>query len=245
MTNASNKILPVSVEVSAEEVLGGTTEINGTVTYTDEVIEFAYYTKFLVREDEEEQHLRIPVDRIREVKYKSSVISAKVILLPKRLDIMKEMPGASRDKIVFHIKREDRSDAEVFVSFLKHRLYQLGETGMESIPFQLEDTNMGLTEHRGLLYLDDEFLVFEIQSGLSGMSKGERQTIKIEPAALASVRFNQGGIKDTIYIRPKKEALLRAIPGDYETEVKLKIAKRNRQAAERFVNHLQHRVQAS
>ncbi len=241
-TDSSRLSIPVSVEVSAAEVLQGIFEINGILSSQDDAVEFSYRTKTLIRQGGNVETIRIPLEKLQEIKFKGGLIVSKIRLLPKSLDVMDGMPGAESAVMVFRVKRAAKRNARRFVADLKNRLYALGETGMESIPFQLPDTNMGTTENSGLVYLDDEFLVFDLQSGLAGLTKNVSRTIKIEPAALVDVRFVQGRIKDALYIRPKKSELLEAMPGDHEVEVKLKIAKRHRRAAERLAGMILHRI---
>lgn len=245
MIDPSSTSIPVSVEVSAAEVLKGILEINGILSFQDEAIEFAYRTKSLMLQGGSVQTIHIPLEKLQEIEYRSGVVSTKIKLYPRSLDVMEAMPGANSDKMIFQVKREGRLDAEAFAAVLKNRLYVSGETAMESIPFQLPDTNMGMTENTGLVYLDDEFLVFDLQRGLSGVTKSETRTIKIEPAALAGVRFNRGTLKDALYFRPKKRELLDAMPGDHEVEVKLRIAKRHRRASERLASRILHRIKES
>ena len=88
---------------------------------------------------------------------------------------------------------------------------------MNSIPFELPD--VGLQEIRGKLYLDQEFLVFEVQVALIGEFNKEFQTIKIEPGALKEIHLDRGVIKDRLCIRPKKSDLLTAMPGEYHGEI--------------------------
>ncbi len=240
MTDPSNKKIKVSVEVSATEVLQGTVEIKGTIAYLDDTIEFVYQSTNIVRQVSEETHIRVPVKDLQEIEYKRSKLSYKIILYPKRLGVMGTMPGVHSDKMVFQIKRKDNEVADAFVSLIKSKMYEMGETGMDSIPFKLADTDLGLTENSGLLYLDNEFLVFEILSGFSGVKRSESQIIKIEPSALEDVRLDHGRLKDVLYIKPKKAELLLAIPGKHKVEVKLKISKRHRRAAENLNGRLRH-----
>jgi len=234
--------IPVSVEVSAAEVLQGIFEINGILSFQADTVEFSYRTKTLIHQGGNVETIRIPLDKLQEVSFKSGLVVSKIRLVPRNLDVMDGMPGSESTVMVFRVKRAGKRNARQFVADLKNRLYALGQTGMDSVPFQLPDTNMGTTENSGLVYLDDEFLVFDLQSGLAGVTKNVSRTIKIEPAALVDVRFVQGRIKDALYIRPKKAELLEAMPGDHEVEVKLKIAKQHRRAAERLAGMIFHRI---
>ncbi len=232
--------VPISMEVSASEVLEGISEIKGTLTFSEGVIGFFYRTMNMAQKPSEGVTVPISLDDIQDVAFRERTVPMKIILYPRRLDVMKDMPGAKRDKMEFQVKRGQKKEALKWVSLIQNKLYEAGATGMESVPFQLSSTNLGFTEHSGLLYLDDEFLVFDILSGLSGISRGERQLIKIEPSALERVRLERRGFKHALLIKPKKMDLLDVVPGTFESEVKLKIARRDYRAADRLVSRLQY-----
>ena len=239
MPNAFSGSIAVSIEVALSEVLQGIGEIHGLLACGDEALIFSYQTKNLLGTTGEEQVVHIPYSEVQDVVYKNYVVAAKLTLRPKRLRVMDRMPGASRDKMVFKVKREDRRRADKLVTCIKHKLYEAYAVEMDSIPFQLASTAMGAKEHSGLLYLDDEFLVFEVQSGISGLSKNDEQIIKIEPSALVTIMVEQGLVKDTLYVQPKKETLLAVMPGSNKEVLKLSIAKRYRAATEDLVQRLE------
>lgn len=91
------------------------------------------------------------------------------------------------------------------------------------LPFQLPDANLGITEIKGVLYLDEAYLVLEVWSGVTGGAKKKQQVIKVEPGALEEVQFNRGAFRDQLYLRPKKRDLLRAMPGMYKNKEALKL----------------------
>lgn len=223
-------------------MLQGIGEINGLLSCGDEALIFSYQKKNMLGMSGEEEVLHIPYQEIQDAVYKNNIFLAKLTLRPKRLRVMEEMPGSSREKMVFTVKREDRKRADKLVAYIKYKLYEAYADEVDSIPFQLADTGMGLREHSGLLYLDDEFLVFEVQSGITGGRKDDQQVIKIEPSALVSMRLEQGLVKDTLYVQPKKETLLSVMPGNYKDTLKLSIAKRYREAAENLVQRVAHRA---
>lgn len=110
---------------------------------------------------------------------------------------------------------------------------------MTSIPFTLPD--MGLTEVKGLILLDDEFLVFELETALMGEFNKDTHTVKIEPAALQAVYLDHGLVRDQLCIRPKKRDLLDAMPGKYAGELRLKVWRKYRRDAEALVAAVQAR----
>ena len=230
--------IEVTIEVTAAEVLEGKTEIHGSLGHDDECFELVYYSKKLLGGTTEEEKLRIPLKDIQEVKVKKGAVNTKVVLFPKTLSLIREIPGSHSNKLVFKVKRSDRKYVEQFVGSLRRAIFDAAEEGLDSVPFQLEDTNMGLTENFGLLYMEDEFLVFDLQSGLKGVTRWKRQLVKVEPKAINGIRLRHGKLKDTLLIKPKKNKLLQVIPGDHKIEVKLKIKKKHRSEAERLVQRV-------
>ena len=112
---------------------------------------------------------------------------------------------------------------------------------MSSIPFQLPD--VGLREISGSVYLDEEFLVFEVQDALLGEFDKEHQVIKIEPRALQEIRLDRGILRDRLYIRPKERDLLAVMPGTYQEELRFKIWNIHRGQAEQLVEEVQRRME--
>ena len=106
---------------------------------------------------------------------------------------------------------------------------------MSSIPFSLPDINAGFTEIKGLVHLDDEFIVLEVETALLGEFNKDQQVIKVELAALKDIRLDRGLFRDRLCLRPKKPDLLEAVPGKHLGEVQLKIWSIHRSRAEALV----------
>src|SRR5690554_972165 len=112
---------------------------------------------------------------------------------------------------------------------------------MIRVPFSLPDINFGLTEVKGALYLEGEFLVFEIEKAFLGEFNPDHHIIKIEPSALKDIRLERGWMKDQICVWPKKRDLLEALPGKFVSEVPLKIRRKHRYDAEQLVGMVRQR----
>ncbi len=109
---------------------------------------------------------------------------------------------------------------------------------MYSIPFKLPDLHQGFVEVKGLLSLEDEFLVIDVQTSLLDMFEQDAETIKIEIAALRDAYIDRGLFRDRICIIPKGRALLDALPGVHAGEVRFIVWKKYRRTAERLVEAL-------
>ncbi len=239
----SDASVPVSVEVSPSEILEGVFEIEGVLSYADDTVTFEYRTRDRLSELSDVETLRLPLDQVREVELKRGIPDATILVRPRRLSTFEYVPGASRNEIVFNVKHKHRQQAATLVSHLQRVLSQRRGDQTSSIPFQLPDTNLGLTENKGRLYLDEEFLVFEVSSGLSGGFKKKQQKIKIEPGALEAIRLDRGVFKDRLIVSPKSRELFRAMPRMYKDKdtLTMTIWKKYRADAEHLVDEVRRR----
>lgn len=114
--------------------------------------------------------------------------------------------------------------------------------GEMRIPFETPDIHHGFSEGKGFVYLDDEFLVFEVRIHTLGLFEQEAQVIKVEPAVIEAIRLERGLFSDKLCIRPRKIEVLDAIPGDHEIEVKLKVKRKHRLSAQQFVADVSNRI---
>jgi len=100
-----------------------------------------------------------------------------------------------------------------------------------SIPFEISEIHAGFSEAQGTVRVEEEFLVFNIQMITMGMFKQPAETVKIELAALSDIRIEKRIFRDRVYIRPKTNMLLEAIPGKHLGEVKLLVWRKHRTSA--------------
>ena len=110
---------------------------------------------------------------------------------------------------------------------------------MQGIPFTLPD--IGLREIKGKIYLDEEYLILDVEDALMGEFDTEHQVIKIEISALKEIRLERGLFRDKLCLRPKKDELLTAIRGNYGVEIPLRIWKHHRRRTEDLVDEMRRR----
>lgn len=239
----SDASVPVYVEPLPSELLEGVFEIQGVLSYAVETLTLEYRTKNHKSEWSDVETLDLPLSRLREVELKRGVPGPTIFVRPKRLSTFEYVPGVPRNEIVFKVKYKYRQQAAALVAHLQHVLSARQGDQTSSIPFQLPDTNLGLTENKGRIYLDEEFLVFEVSSGFSGLTNKKQQKIKIEPSALEAIRLDRGLFKDKLVLRPKSRALFRVMPGMYKDkeELTMSIWTKYRAAAERLVDAVRRR----
>lgn len=222
------------------EVLKGVFEIKGVLRYADQTLRFAYHTKGVKGQASEEEVVALPLEEMQEVQWKGWLQGSKILLRPRQLSTLGRLPWASHDLIAFNVKRPHHAQAASLVAQLQQDLSGLEGDAVNSIPFQLPDANWGMTEIKGLLYLDEEFLVFDVRTGVSGGAKKKRHVIKIEPRALKAIRLDQGVMRDHLAVKPKERDLFRAMPGMYKgkDELTMKIHPRYRADAEHLVDEV-------
>ncbi len=236
--------VPVYVEATFPDVVRGIFKIEGTLRYSDQRLVFTYRTNATPSRDSNE--VVFDLAALREVELKTRRLTWSLVLRPRRLEVLEGLPGRSRDELVFKIARTHRSEASALVN---HVLRVLAETNEEfdfpinSIPFQLPD--VGLREISGEIYLEDGYLVLDVVDALVGELDKDLQLIKIEPSAVKQIHLEPGLIADRLRIRPKKEDLLRLIPGTHQQELRLKIRKRDREEAEFLIHEVRRLAGAS
>lgn len=229
-------ILHVRVEPAFSEVVQGKFEIHGQLEIADEALLLSYSTKNIFGKYSDTQDLEIPFTDINSITLKKRFMSARLIIHPRQLGLMQSMPGEHRSQMIFKVNKEDRKRAEPFTQYLQYKVFDSPQPDGGSVPFSLPSTNMGFTEHEGLLYLEGEFLVFDLQSGIAGGQKEDRHIIKVEPAALHDIQVKPGTVGDSLLIWPKKSTLLKAIPGSHaEGRIKLSVKRKYRDALEHLV----------
>lgn len=110
---------------------------------------------------------------------------------------------------------------------------------MSGIPFTLPD--IGLREIKGKIFMDEAYLILDVEDAFMGEFDKDHQVIKIEPGALKEIRLERGLFRDHLCLRPKNEELLRTIPGSFGVEVPLRIWKTHRRRTEELIDELARR----
>jgi hypothetical protein len=230
--------IPISVEVSFNDVMRGIFEIEGLLNYAEETLTIEYQTKELLSRTSSVATVDLSLDALREIVYKQRIIGASIILRPRRLSAFEEVPLSTNAQIVLLVKRADRKEAEALVSHVQRVItYRNTPVDASPIPFRVPD--VGLRKIKGTLYLEhDEFLVFNVENALIGHIDSKRELIKIAPRALKNVRLDERRSHDRLYIQPKSPNLLEAMPGSYKDELELKVDRKYRNHVERLVYEL-------
>lgn len=234
--------VPVTVEVSIAEVVQGIVEIEGLLQLTEEALVLEYQTKNLAFRKSDVKTFKLALDELQDVALKGWIGAAKIIVRVKRLATLEQVPWSNAGEIIFRVQHKDRKKAGALAAHFQRLLLAKQGYDLKSVPFQLPDTDFGLTEVKGLLYLEEEFLVFDIGTGTPGGAQQSQQVVKIEQRALASIETKRGMMHDQILVHPKKPDLLKVMPGKHEQALKLKIPKKNRLDAEHLVYEVQQQM---
>jgi len=109
---------------------------------------------------------------------------------------------------------------------------------MLSVPFTISEVHGGLTEGHGVAYVDDEYLVLEVQTAFLGLFKKEPETFRIDLTDLESVRYKKGLRKDKLCLRTRPLDVLDPVPGVQKGELCLHVARQHRPALDVLLDRL-------
>jgi hypothetical protein len=116
---------------------------------------------------------------------------------------------------------------------------------MNSVPFKIGDLYAGLGECHGLLRDEGHHLSFEFQTmdSVAGIIKSKVKQVRAPLADLVSVTLTKGWLGTTwlgvkIVIQAGGLETLKEIPGMSGGRIELSVARKDRQAAEKFVTDL-------
>ena len=90
---------------------------------------------------------------------------------------------------------------------------------MQSVPFEIEQSGPGLSRSRGVVYVDDEELVFEVQTTLVGFIERRPKAYRFDLVDLESVRYKKGFRQDRLTLRTRPLDIITAIPGAAQGEL--------------------------
>lgn len=105
---------------------------------------------------------------------------------------------------------------------------------MLRIPFTLPE--VGLNEVKGMVWVNDGFLVLSVRSSLMGLADTDKEHIQIEPAAVTDLSLKKGLFVDKLIITPKSTKLLDLVPGEHPASLNLRIWKKHRSAVENLID---------
>ncbi len=105
---------------------------------------------------------------------------------------------------------------------------------MNRVAFTLPD--VGVREVKGMVYVDDGYLVIKVESAIAGLIDTEKDLVKIEPSALETLEIKRGIFRDRLVVKPKGMELLELIPGNHASAVELRVWTKYRNDLQAVVN---------
>lgn len=108
---------------------------------------------------------------------------------------------------------------------------------MNALPFRFTDLYAGLAEGSGLIHDEGTHLCleFEVKDALAGILKSGVKHVRIPTSDIVSVNISQGWVNTTLVIQTAKLESVQDVPGMNQGRIVLKIARKDREAAEQFV----------
>ena len=110
---------------------------------------------------------------------------------------------------------------------------------MISVPFTIPHLYGCLAECHGLLRGEGNHLVleFQVQDNIFGWIRGSPKVVRLPLSELESVELRRGWFRDSnLVIAAKSLASVAALPGSRQGRIELRIAKKDKPAAEQFVS---------
>ncbi len=110
---------------------------------------------------------------------------------------------------------------------------------MTSVPFMTNEAHGGLTMVRGTFGVDDEDVVFEVQTSLLGLFKRAPHTYRFDLTDLEEVHHRRGLLRDTLCIRTQPMDRATQVPGSKDGTLTLRVKRQHRRDLDHVLQRLQ------
>ncbi len=232
--------VPATLDVSVSDVVRGTFGMEGDLAFNGSALAFTFVRKGIGNRVSDPQTLHLPLDGLRAVELRRGLPGATITVYPASLVVLEGLPGATPGKLVFKVKAADRARAAALAARVQQALTDAGPR----VPFSPPETGFRLTQRTGLLFLEGEFLVFEVGVGMAGFFQDAPEVVKIECRALAEVAYRRGLRSDQLVVRPKTRALIEALAGGDADTLVLAIPRKHRADAEQLAHETRRLMRA-
>jgi hypothetical protein len=108
----------------------------------------------------------------------------------------------------------------------------------QPLPVTIPNVHGGLSEARGTVVLDDLTLVFDVAAYVLYQWGLRPTTVRLDVTDLDSVAHRRGLTNDTLTLRTLDSEALRGLPGAQGHEVKLTVARKDRDALDALLPRL-------
>ena len=109
---------------------------------------------------------------------------------------------------------------------------------MESVPFRVREVHGGFSEAAGVLYVEDEELVIEVETKLLSLFRRPPQVHRLDLVDLDRIRYKKGLRNDRLTLRTRPMEVLAGVPGVSEGELCLLVGRKDRAALDRLLDRL-------
>ncbi len=107
-----------------------------------------------------------------------------------------------------------------------------------SVPFRVREVHGGLSEAAGLIYIEGDEVVIEVQMKLLSLFNREPRVYRFDLVDLDEVRYKRGFRNDRLTLRTRPMDVLTGIPGAGEGELCLLVKRKCRADLDRLLDRL-------
>jgi hypothetical protein len=108
----------------------------------------------------------------------------------------------------------------------------------KSVPFRVREVHGGLSEAAGLIYVEGDELVIELQMKFLSLFSRTPKVHRLDLVDLDTVRYKKGLRSDRLTLRTRPLDLLADIPGTSEGELCLLVKRAHRDDLTRLLDRL-------
>ena len=110
---------------------------------------------------------------------------------------------------------------------------------MKSVPFSISDSHSSLSDLRGVVCLEGDDVVIEMQVKLLGLFKRPSQSFRFDMTDLEEIRHTRRLWGDTVTLRTRPMERAADIPGSHEGALCLKVRRADRPALDALLDRLE------
>ena len=110
---------------------------------------------------------------------------------------------------------------------------------MKSVPFSISDDHSGLSDLRGLVCLEGDDVVIEMQIKFLGLFKRPSRAFRFDMTDLEEIRHTRRFWGDTVTLRTRPMERVADIPGASEGALCLKVKRADRPALDVLLDRLE------
>jgi hypothetical protein len=235
-------IVSATIEPSFTDVVHGVFKIDGELSYSNETLTFDYRRSGFFRKTGDTQRWSVSLEDLREVRFRRMGTEARIRVSPRTLHVLDGLPGDNAASVVFRVAGTERKVAREMVSLVEGILSDQHEYEVAGVPFQIPELNTGFREVRGVMYLEPEMFVLDVESGIPGGFKRDRHTVKLATHAIATIESKRGVIYDRISVRPVDQSHFDRLPWPIVGKLTLRIARKHRREADSIVRLVRMRM---